>query len=93
MGPVLYKGMIALLIFEVLNIFLFKFGVFDMVLSTGAVLLYSTYTVFTMKHMQVECSQRLLDEEGVVVIALSLVTSFLNLLLHILRLLLALNRD
>ena len=93
MGPILFKGMIALLIFEILNIFLFGFGMFDIILSSGAIAIYSAYTLYTMKCMQVRCSNELLDEESIVEISLSLVTSFLNLLLHLLRLIMALKSD
>lgn len=93
MTPVLFKAMIALLIFEVLNIFLFGFGMFDIILSVGAIAIYSAYTLYTMKSMQVQCSNEILDEESIVAISLSLVTSFLNLLLHLLRLMMALKND
>ena len=93
MGPMLYKCMIALVVFEILNIFLFSFGLFDMILSTVAVLIYSTYTVYTMKVMQVQCESEILDEESIVIISLSLITSFLNLLLHLLRIVAAAKRD
>ena len=84
---------ILLLLFEILNIFLFSFGLFDMILSTAAVLIYSTYTVYTMKVMQVQCESEILDEESIVIISLSLITSFLNLLLHLLRIVAAAKRD
>lgn len=93
MRPVLSKAMIALLVFEILNIFLFGFGIFDMILSAGAIAIYSAYTLYTMKTMQVQCSNELLDEESIVVISLSLITSFLNLLLHLLRLMMVLKSD
>lgn len=93
MSPVIYKCMVALLIFEILNIFLFKFGMFDMILSTAAILIYSTYTLYTIKKIQVECSTRILDEESIVILSLSLVTSFLNLLLHLLRIIAASKRN
>ncbi|MBU5335406.1 Bax inhibitor-1 family protein [Intestinibacter bartlettii] len=93
MGPMLYKCMWALVAFEILNIFLFRFGLFDMVLSTAAILIYSTYTVYTMKVMQVQCESEILDEESIVIISLSLITSFLNLLLHLLRIVAAAKRD
>lgn len=93
MTPVLFKAMIALLVFEILNIFLFGFGMFDIILSIGAIAIYSAYTLYTMKSMQVQCSNEILDEESIVVISLSLVTSFLNLLLHLLRLMMALKSN
>lgn len=93
MTPVLFKAMIALLIFEILNIFLFGFGLFDIILSVGAIAIYSAYTLYTMKAMQMECSNEILDEETTVAISLSLITSFLNLLLHLLRLMRALKSD
>ena len=46
-----------------------------------------------MKGMQVKCANELLDEYEVVSISLSLITSFLNLLLDILRLLAAIKSD
>lgn len=93
MRPVLFKAMIVLLVFEILNIFLFGFGMFDMILSAGAIAIYSAYTLYTMKSMQVQCSNELLDEESIVIISLSLVTSFLNLLLHLLRLMMAIKNN
>lgn len=92
-GPMLFKCMIALLIFEVLNIFLFGFGLFDIVLSAGAIAVYSGYTLYVMKGMQVKCSNELLNEYEVVSISMSLITSFLNLLLHLLRLVAAIKSN
>lgn len=88
-GPMLFKCMIALLVFEILNIFIFEFGLFDMILSGAGILIYSGYTLYTMKKMQLKCSNELLSEYDIVGISVSLITSFLNLLLDILRLLVA----
>lgn len=93
MRPILSNCICALLIFEILNIFLFGFGVFDIILSIGAILIYSTYTLYTMKVMQVQCESELLDEENIVLISLSLITSFLNLLLHLLRIIAAVKNN
>ena len=85
--------MIVLLIFEILNIFIFGFGLFDILLSAAGIAVYSGYVLYVMKGMQVKCANELLDEYEVVSISLSLITSFLNLLLDILRLLAAIKSD
>lgn len=91
--PILFKCMIALLVFEILNIFIFGFGLFDMILSIAGILIYSGYTLYTMKDMQLKCSNELLSEYDIVEISLSLITSFINLLLQLLRLLVAINSN
>ena len=88
-GPMLFKCMIGLLVFEILNIFIFGFGLFDMILSGAGIAIYSGYTLYVMKGMQLKCSNELLNEYDIVKISLSLITSFLNLLLQLLRLLAA----
>ena len=92
-GPMLFKCMTVLLIFEILNIFIFGFGLFDILLSAAGIAVYSGYVLYVMKGMQVKCANELLNEYEVVSISLSLITSFLNLLLDILRLLAAIKSD
>lgn len=77
----------SLLILEFLNIFLFKFGTFDLILSTLGVLIYSAYAIVIMKSVQSRCRYGILSETEVVQLSYSIFISFLNLLLDILRIL------
>lgn len=87
MSPMIWGGIFALLVLEFINIFLFRFGTFDLILSTIGVLIYSVYAIMIMKSVQVRCRYSILSEEEVVQLAYSVFISFLNLLLDLLRLL------
>lgn len=86
LGPIIFGGIIILLILEFINIFLFKFGTFDIILSAIGIIIYSTYSIIIMKSVQVRCRYGVLSEIEVVSLAYSIFISFLNLLLDILRL-------
>lgn len=86
-SPMIWGGIFALLILEFINIFFFKFGTFDLLLSTIGVVLYSGYAIMIMKNVQVRCRYSILSEEEIVQLAYSIFISFLNLLLDLLRLL------
>lgn len=86
-SPMIWGGIFALLILEFINIFFFKFGTFDLLLSTVGVVLYSGYAIMIMKNIQVRCRYSILSEVEIVQLAYSIFISFLNLLLDLLRLL------
>lgn len=82
-----WSAIFALMIVEFINIFLFKFGTFDLILSAVGIIIYSTYAIIIMKSIQTRCRYGILSEEEVVHLSYSVFISFLNLLLDILRLL------
>lgn len=84
---ILFKCMIDIRVFEILNISIFGFSLFDIILSVAWIAIYSGYTLYIMKGVQLKCSNELLNGYNTVKISLSLITSFLNLLLQLLRLL------
>lgn len=85
LGPIVFAGMITLLILEFINIFFFGLGMFDIILSAIGIAIYSIYAVIIMKSVQVRCRYGLLPEVEVVNLAYSIFISFLNLLLDLLR--------
>lgn len=87
MSPMVWSALFALLIVEFINIFFFKFGTFDLILSAAGILIYSIYAIIIMKSIQVKCRYGRLSEQEVVQLSYSIFISFLNLLLDILRLL------
>lgn len=93
MSSMVWGGIFALLILEFVNIFFFKFGKFDLILSTAGVVIYSVYAIMIMKSVQVRCRYSLLCEAEVVQLSYSIFISFLNLLLDLLRLLSILKDD
>lgn len=93
MSSMVWGGIFALLILEFINIFFFKFGKFDLILSTAGVLIYSVYAIMIMKSVQVRCRYSVLCEAEVVQLSYSIFISFLNLLLDLLRLLSILKDD
>lgn len=93
MSSIVWGGIFALFILEFVNIFFFKFGTFDLLLSTGGVLIYSIYAVVIMKSVQSRCRYGVLSETEVVQLSYSIFISFLNLLLDLLRLLSIIKRD
>lgn len=93
MSSIVWGGIFALFILEFVNIFFFKFGTFDLLLSTGGVLIYSIYAVVIMKSVQSRCRYGILSETEVVQLSYSIFISFLNLLLDLLRLLSIIKRD
>ena len=91
--PMIWGGIFALLILEFINIFFFKFGTFDLVLSTAGILIYSIYAIYIMKSIQVRCRYGRLSEIEVVQLSYSIFISFLNLLLDLLRLMSIIKRN
>lgn len=86
LGPIISIGIIVLLILEFINIFFFKFGTFDLIISVIAIIIYSAYALYIMKSIQNRCRYGVLSEQEVVTFAFSIFISFLNLLLDLLRL-------
>lgn len=93
MSSMVWGGIFALFILEFINIFFFKFGTFDLLLSTAGVLIYSVYAIVIMKSVQSRCRYGILSETEVVQLSYSIFISFLNLLLDILRLLSIIKSD
>lgn len=93
MSSMVWGGIFALFILEFINIFFFKFGTFDLLLSTAGVLIYSVYAIVIMKSVQSRCRYGILSETEVVQLSYSIFISFLNLLLDLLRLLSIIKRD
>lgn len=91
--PMIWGGLIALLILELINIFFFRFGTYDLILSTGGILIYSLYAIYIMKSIQQRCRYGLLSESEIAQLTYSVFISFLNLLLDILRLMSIVQRD
>lgn len=87
LGPIVFGGIITLLILEFINIFFFNFGTFDLIISAVAIIIYSVYAVVIMKSVQVRCRYGILSEIEVVSLSYSIFISFLNLLLNLLRIL------
>ncbi|MGL5084201.1 MAG: Bax inhibitor-1 family protein [Clostridium sp.] len=87
LGPIVFAGIITLLILEFINIFFFNFGTFDLIISAVAIIIYSVYAVVIMKSVQVRCRYGTLSEIEVVSLSYSIFISFLNLLLNLLRIL------
>ncbi|MGL5330724.1 MAG: Bax inhibitor-1 family protein [Peptostreptococcaceae bacterium] len=87
MSTMVWSAIVALLIIEFINIFFFKFGTFDLILSAAGILIYSIYAIIIMKSVQTRCRYGILSEEEIVQLSYSIFISFLNLLLDILRLL------
>lgn len=87
LGPIIFAGIITLLILEFINIFFFNFGTFDLIISAVAIIIYSVYAVVIMKSVQVRCRYGVLSDIEVVSLAYSIFISFLNLLLNLLRIL------
>lgn len=87
MSSMIWGGIFALLILEFINIFFFRFGTFDLILSTVGVIIYSVYAIMIMKNVQVRCRYSILSEYEVVQLSYSIFISFLNLLLDLLRIL------
>lgn len=93
LSPIIWGGIFALVILEFINIFFFKFGTFDLLLSTAGILIYSMYAIYIMKTIQRRCRYGKLSEEEVVVLSYSIFISFLNLLLDLLRLMSIISDD
>ncbi|MGL5354840.1 MAG: Bax inhibitor-1 family protein [Clostridium sp.] len=87
LGPIVFGGIITLLILEFINIFFFNFGTFDLIISAVAIIIYSVYAVVIMKSVQVKCRYGVLSEIEVVSLSYSIFISFLNLLLNLFRIL------
>ena len=91
--PIIWGGIFALMILEFINIFFFKFGTFDLLLSTAGILIYSLYSIYIMKSIQKSCQYGRLSEGEVVALSYSIFISFLNILLDILRFISLINDD
>ena len=85
LGPIVTIGILVLLILEFINIFFFKFGTFDLFISTIGIIIYFVYSLIIMKSVQNRCRYGILSEEEVVALAFSIFISFLNLLIDLLR--------
>ena len=85
LSPIIWGGILALVILEFINIFFFRFGTFDLMLSTAGILIYSIYAIYIMKYIQSRCRYSRLSEGEVVALSYSIFISFLNLLLDLLR--------
>ena len=85
LSPIIWGGILALIILEFINIFFFRFGIFDLLLSTAGILIYSLYAIYIMKSIQSRCRYGRLSEGEVVQLSYSIFISFLNLLLDLLR--------
>ena len=93
MSGMIWGGILALLVLEFINIFFFKFGTYDLILSGLGVLIYSGYAIMIMKSIQVKCRYGPLSESEIVHLSYSIFISFLNLLVYLLRLLSIINRN
>lgn len=85
LSPIIWGGILALVILEFINIFFFRFGTFDLMLSTAGILIYSIYAIYIMKSIQSRCRYSRLSEGEVVALSYSIFISFLNLLLDLFR--------
>ena len=85
LSPFIWGGIWALFILEILNIFLFRFSTYTLIISALGILIYSVYAVVVMKSVQRRCEYGVLSEEEIAVYAYSIFISFLNLLLDLLR--------
>lgn len=85
LSPFVWGGIIALFFLEILNIFLFRFSTYTLIISAIGILIYSVYAVIIMKSIQLRCQYGVLSEEEIAVFAYSVFISFLNLLLDLLR--------
>lgn len=85
LSPFIWGGLWALVILEVLNIFLFRFSTYTLIISAIGILVYSVYAIVIMKSIQRRCEYGVLSEQEIAVFAYSIFISFLNLLLDLLR--------
>ncbi len=85
LSPFVWGGILALVILEVLNIFLFRFSTYTLIISAVGILVYSVYAIIIMKSIQRRCEYGVLSEQEIAVFAYSVFISFLNLLLDLLR--------
>lgn len=85
LSPFVWGGILALVILEVLNIFLFRFSTYTLIISAVGILIYSVYAIIIMKSIQRRCEYGVLSEQEIAVFAYSVFISFLNLLLDLLR--------
>lgn len=85
LGTMITIGILVLLILEFINIFFFKFGTFDLIISAIGIVIYSVYALVIMKSIQSRCKYNILSESEVVNFSFSIFISFLNLLVDLLR--------
>lgn len=85
LSPFVWGGVWALVILEILNIFLFRFSTYTLIISGIGILVYSVYAIIIMKSIQRRCEYGVLSEQEIAVFAYSVFISFLNLLLDLLR--------
>ena len=93
LGPIVTVGILVLLVLEFINIFFFKFGTFDLIISAIGISNYSIYALIIMKSVQNSCKFGLLSETEIVNFAFSIFISFLNLLVDLLRFVSILKND
>ncbi|MBM6839708.1 hypothetical protein H9X77_16220, partial [Clostridium saudiense] len=72
LSPIIWGGILALLILEFINIFFFRFGVYDLLLSTAGILIYSLYAIYVMKSIQNRCRYGRLSDGEVVALSYSI---------------------
>lgn len=92
-GSILTIGILVLLVLEFINIFFFKFGTFDLIISALGIIIYSVYALVIMKSIQSRCKYSILSEDEIVTFAFSIFISFLNLLIDLLRFVSILKND
>ncbi|MDU2896097.1 Bax inhibitor-1 family protein [Clostridium sp.] len=85
LAPFVWGGVFALFILEILNIFLFRFSTYTLVISAIGIIIYSVYAIIIMKSIQRNCQYGVLSEQEIAIFAYSIFISFLNLLLDLLR--------
>lgn len=93
LGPMITIGILVLLILEFINIFFFKFGTFDLIISAIGIVIYSVYALVIMKSIQSRCKYSILSESEIVTFSFSIFISFLNLLVDLLRFVSILKND
>lgn len=92
-GSMITIGILVLLVLEFINIFFFKFGTFDLIISALGIVIYSVYALVIMKSIQSRCKYGILSEDEIVTFAFSIFISFLNLLIDLLRFVSILKND
>lgn len=92
-GSMITIGILVLIVLEFINIFFFKFGTFDLIISALGIVIYSVYSLVIMKSIQSRCKYSILSEDEIVTFAFSIFISFLNLLIDLLRFVSILKND
>jgi len=85
----LFIGVIALAVIMLIGFFVPFSSTLSLVISLGAVLLFSLYTVYDFNQIR----HRYIEDEDIPFIAIGLYLDFINLFLHLLRIINYFNRD